>query len=156
MQQHGQAVLPGQPELGAVEKLLALAHGRGAERGHKKIQPDFAHRHQPGIPGAAGEFGIQPIQIGFIGLRHIQRVDAQRIGIAVGMGQGLHGMPVVGLHGRQHAQRHALLADVPVQRGQAGQLGRIQMGVGVDPDRRKPGCRIRGAVCHVQSVTCGW
>ena len=61
MQDHRQIKALRQPQLSRKTVFLNDTHGRRAQMRLIKIQPDFTHRHQPGIAGAAGEFGIQPL-----------------------------------------------------------------------------------------------
>ena len=72
----------------------------------------------------------------FLGLWGEQRVDAQRISVAMRRGQFPHPLEIGRLHGGPHAQTHPSLACPRAHRRQiGGKFRRVQVAVGVDPNR---------------------
>jgi hypothetical protein len=139
MQDHRQPVFARQLELLPVEKRLPLAHDRLAQGRYKKIESDFAHRHQPGIVAVFGECGIQRGQVAVCRLGNKHRVNAQRIRIAHAMGQLAHGIEVAALHGgddaQAHTQFHSVGAQAQGKRVIRAELRGIEVAMGVDPHR---------------------
>ena len=132
MQQHRQAVALRERQLGAVEVLLA----RHVQAGHPSVQADFTHRHQVRVALGLGQGLVQGQQIRLLGLWGEQRVDAQRISVAMRRGQFPHPLEIGRLHGGPHAQTHPSLARPRAHRRQiGGKFRRVQVAVGVDPNR---------------------
>ena len=132
----GQPVPARQLELLAEKRLLPLAPGRRGQRGREKIQPDFAHGHQPRIARMRLQGGGQLLRRAFARLRHVERMGAQRVSVA----QPVRGLPGLikraGAHSGNHAAAHTQRAGLLTHGGQVGgELGRVQMAVGVNPAR---------------------
>ena len=132
----GQPVPARQLELLAEKRLLPFAPGRRGQRGREKIQPDFAHGHQPRIARMRLQGGGQLLRRAFARLRHVERMGAQRVSVA----QPVRGLPGLikraGAHSGNHAAAHTQRAGLLTHSGQvSGELGRVQVAVGVNPAR---------------------
>ena len=130
MQDHRQAGLARQLQLGPVEVLLP----RQVQPRHEVVQPDLAHRHQPRVVSVRAQLLLQVLQIALGGALHVQRMDAQCISALAIVSQFPHPVEVGALHRRQHQPRHASGTrafdhGVTV----SVELRRIQMAMGVDP-----------------------
>ena len=116
MQNHRQFEFLCHFQLSMVEKLLLLAHGGLTQSRHKKIQTNFSDRYQTCIFPVS--FVIlrqrtfnalrQKCQVLFLSLRHIQRVNAQSIGLVKFLGQFLQGQKIFGLNRWHDAPSHTL------------------------------------------------
>ena len=67
MQQHRQLVCTGQPQLFAQQPVLMRTHLWRAQFRHKKVEADFAHRHQMRIITGCIELLGQLLQFTFAG-----------------------------------------------------------------------------------------
>ena len=130
MQQHRQVEAARQAQLFAKEPLLA-----GVVQGRVEIvQPDLADGHQPGIVAARFQLGFQRRQVFVGGAAGKQRVDAQRIGVAVPAGPGRHRAEVDDTDSRHHTQGHpASACGLAHGRTVGGEFGGVEVAVGVDP-----------------------
>ena len=138
MQHHGQTVGAGQPQLRGIKKLLTRTHGGLAQRGNKKVQADFADRHQARIAVVLCQLSVQSRQVGLLGLRHVQGMDAQAVAVTKGMGQFAHRRPVGALYCRYDAVAHACRPRRFTQGAAIGGTFRsVQMGVGVNPHQAR-------------------
>ena len=134
VQNDRQTVLPRQLQLGRVKRPLPLTQGGLAQGWHKIIQTNFPHRHQARVVFRRSQGIVQGVQVIVMCLRHIQRVDAQGISVAVAVRQRLHRAPMGPRHRRDHAQAHACTAGLLTHRVAVGiKLGRVQVAMGVDP-----------------------
>jgi hypothetical protein len=98
------------------------------------VQPDFAHRHQARVVAVLLQGLAQRGPGRFGSTVHTQRVDAQRIGAAMRMGQRTHGVEVRHLHRRQHQVRITPAARRAAPRRAVGvELRCVQVAVGIDP-----------------------
>jgi hypothetical protein len=79
MQDHRQVKALGQFQLRLVMVLLQ----RHVQARHKAIEADLAHRHQARVGAVLLQCLGQGLQVGVRGLRREQRVDAQRVNVAV-------------------------------------------------------------------------
>ena len=130
MQDHRQPGVARQLQLGEVETLLHLR----VQPGHEEVEPDLAHGHQPRIVAPLAQCLGQLLDLVLRRLHHVQRVDAQRIGQAMGVGQRPNRTEVERGHRRQHlhpdagglrTRQHRLAIRV--------EFGRVEVAVGVDP-----------------------
>ena len=150
MQDHRQIEPARQLQLRTVKLLLP----RGIQSIGKKIQPDFADGHQARVTMVLLQRLGQQRQVGIGRPRGVERVDAQRVAVAVAVRQLAHGIPVGTLHRRNHAMRHACCSRL-LAHGVAvgGKLGGVQVAVRIDPgrhadmmpDQRAPGSGLAAA-----------
>lgn len=131
MQDDGQLELLRQPDLLLVKPDLALS----IESGHKKVEPDLAHRHQMRIAFLLHQQFAQRRNIGRLRARRVERMEAQRIAVTVSMGQRNYLLPVRALHSRNHQMLHTggMCRDsnrlaIHIE------LGCIQVAMGIYPD----------------------
>ena len=130
MQDDGQIKPPRQRELRAVKALLAF----GVQPRHKVVEPDFAHGHQARVSAVLLQGVGQQLQVFVLRAAGVQGVNAQGVAVAMAVGQQAHAVPVAALYRGQHAMHHALGPGLLAHRIHIGrQLGRIQVGVGVNP-----------------------
>jgi hypothetical protein len=125
-----------QLELLAVEIFLPLLHGAAGEFRHEQVQPDLAHRHQARVRPVARQCGVQRVQVAVTGLRHVQRVNAQRVAVAEAVGQRAHRVEIRHFHRRDHALRHPDSRRTRAHVCSSGaKLRRVEVAVRVDPGR---------------------
>ena len=130
MQDDGQIKPPRQHQLLAVKALLAF----GVQPRHKVVEPDFAHRHQARVSAVLLQGVGQQLQVFVLRAAGVQGVNAQGVAVAMAVGQQAHAVPVAALYRGQHAMHHALGPGLLAHRVHiVRQLGRIQVGVGVNP-----------------------
>ena len=103
MQDHGQAELARQADLLFVEPDLAPR----IQAWHEEVEPDLAHGHQARIAQAFGQQFPQRGNVILAGPRRIQRMDAQRIAVAMAPGQLDDAAPLAARHGRDDQPPHA-------------------------------------------------
>jgi hypothetical protein len=134
MQDHRQLVSLRQFQLCAVKLLLGVPSGGCVDFGHKAIQANFPHRHQARIVCVCQQGLVEFIQVCHSCLRGEQRVNAQRIGVSVGMGLCTYGVEIGSFDSRDDAAAHALRTGVLSHMWAVGlKFSRIQVAVGVDP-----------------------
>ena len=134
---HGQTMSARQLELLAVEMLLPLAQRtRGGESGHEVVEADFAHCHQARVARVARQRLVQAQQVLIVRALDVQRVNAERVGVAAGVRQRPHTFEGARFDGGNDADRYVFCSCPRPHGGDIGRkLGGIQMAVGVDPDR---------------------
>ena len=131
-------MLARQAQLRPVEVHLPLPQRALAQRWHKKIKANLAHRHQARVIALRCQGVVQRIQVMLAGLCHIQRVNAQGVAVAMGMGQVAHSLKVSHGHRRQDAVRHPGLRRTGPHLGHVRRkLGRIKMAMGIDPGKHQ-------------------
>lgn len=134
MQQHGQIKAPRQAQLRAQQGLLVV----GIEFGNEVVEPDFAHCHQRRVALTRVQRAFERLQIGLARTGRAQRVDPQRVAVAVAMRQTPYRFEVVHVHRRNHDVADTALAgtlahSIDVMR----ELTRVQVAVGVDPEEHR-------------------
>ena len=136
MQDDGQLVLLRELELGFVKALLLGQCFGGVEFGHKTIEANFTHSHQTWVVAVGVQRGIELCQMRLGGLGGVERVNAQRIRVLLGVGQQAHGVKVGSFYGGNHTGRHACCTCTHVHVSSVGvKLGRIEVAMCVNPHR---------------------
>ena len=131
-------MLARQAQLRPVEVHLPLPQRALAQRWHKKIKANLAHRHQARVIALRCQGVVQRIQVMLAGLCHIQRVNAQGVAVAMGMSQVAHRLKVSHGHRRQDAVRHPGLGRTGPHLGHVRRkLGRIKMAMCIDPGKHQ-------------------
>jgi hypothetical protein len=124
----------GEAQLLDVEKILP----RAIQARYEMIQSDLADRHQSGVITVRGEGLVQALKVGLVRRGRVQRVDAQGIAVAPLVGQRADALEMVGADSGQHAVRHARLSGAgPHREAVCRELGRVEVAVGIDPDRHR-------------------
>ena len=73
-------------------------------------------------------------QIRLAGLRHLERMNAQRVAVATGVRQRSHGIEVADFYGGQHAMHDLQTrSPLPHRRDVGGKLSGVEVAVAVDP-----------------------
>ena len=135
MQDHRQLVALRQLELCAVKLLLGVPSCRGVEGGYPAIQANFTHCHQARVVALRQQGLVELIEVCRSGLRCEQGVNAQGIGVLVGMGQRTHGVEIGGFDRRDDATAHPLRSGVCANLGAIClKFGSVKVAVGVNPE----------------------
>ena len=130
VQDHGQIEAPCQLQLRAVKLLLA----RRIQPLNKVIQADFAHGHQVRVVARTLQHLRQRGHIAIACAPGVERVDTQRVAVAVALRQRLHRRGVGQLHRRNHQVLHARRPRrCPHRIGVGRELGGVEVAVGVYP-----------------------
>ncbi|MNT27719.1 hypothetical protein D3C72_1633600 [compost metagenome] len=131
MQDYGQVEPARQLKLRAIELLLP----GWVQAGHEVIQANLSDGHQTLVSPVLLQFLRQQLQICVVRAPCVKGVNAQRIAIAMPMGQGAHRGPVAALHRRNHTMGYALGPRLGTHGIAVGvKFGRIQVAMGIDPD----------------------
>ncbi len=140
MQQNRQLELGRELELRLEDPLLAAA----VEPGDEMIEPDLADGDEAGIACLARQRRAERRQIGVAGMAGAHRMDAERVGQVVAMGELANSGEVAGIDRRQHDRADAGGARPLDDALAIGlELGGVQMAMGVDPHGCDDACRDR-------------
>ncbi|MNQ78225.1 hypothetical protein D3C85_931290 [compost metagenome] len=134
--EHGQVEVAGDSQLLAQKMLLLGAHGRFAQHGDEEIEADLADGDEARVIHGQRHGLAQGDQIVFGGVRHVDRMDAQRIaGVGRRCRQVAHDGEIGPFDGGDDNHAHALLllrARRHLQRF-AAKFMRVEVAVRVDP-----------------------